>query len=87
MSNSVRWPDSEVERVQMLVLEEVDALLRCPAEHKEAATHEALSKLELHLKGALEALEIIGQARGLTEEEFAWRGAFMMLLDVARQPG
>ena len=87
MANPVDWADSEVERVQELVLEEVDALLRCPAESKEATTHEALSRLGLHLEGALEALETVGRVRGLSEEEFARRGAFMLLLDLSRLPG
>ena len=87
MANPVDWANSEVERVQELVLEEVDALLRCPAESKEAATHEALSRLEPHLERALEALETVGQLRRLTEEEFARRGAFMMLLDLSGLPG
>jgi hypothetical protein len=87
LANPVDWADSEVERVQELVIEEVDVLLRCPAESKEAATHEALSRLEPHLEGALEALEIVGLVRGLTEGEFARRGAFMMLLDLSGLPG
>jgi hypothetical protein len=81
MANPIEWADSEVERVQELVLEEVDALMRCPAESKEEATQAVLSKLEPHLKGALDALDTIGRVRELTEEEFALRGAFMMLLD------
>ena len=87
LANPIAWADSEVERVQELVIEEVDALLRCPAESKEAAAHEALSRLESHLEVALEALEIVGRVRRLTEVEFVRRGAFMMLLDLSRLPG
>jgi hypothetical protein len=86
LSNSVRWPDTEVKRVETLVLETADGLLRCPANRKEAATHEALVKLRPYLQGALEALETIGRVRGLTDKELAQRGAFMMLLDLAGPP-
>jgi hypothetical protein len=64
----------------------VDKLLRLPAEHKEAATREALVKLRPHLEVALEALETIGRTRGLNDELIAKREAFMMLLDLAGQP-
>ena len=77
-----RWPDSKVERVQSLVLETVDSLLRCPAERKEEATHEALSKLRPHVEAELEALETLEWLRDLTDEELARRQAFMMLLSV-----
>jgi hypothetical protein len=84
LANPIGWADSEVKRVQELVLEEVDALLRCPVESKEETTQEVLSKLEPHLKVALDALDTIGRVRGLTKEELARRGALMMLLDTAR---
>ena len=86
MANPIGWADSAVEGARELVREEVDALWRCPAERKEAATREALSKLEPHLEGASEPLEVIGRVRGLTEKELAQRGTFMPLLDLARQP-
>ena len=85
MTNHVRWLDSEVKRAELLAREMVDGLLRCPAERKEAATHEALVNLRPHLQGALEALETIRRVRGLTDEELAQREAFMMLLDLAGQ--
>jgi hypothetical protein len=87
LANPIGWADSEVERVQKLVLEEVNALLRCPAESKEEATQQVLAKLEPQLKGALDALNTIGRVRGLTEEEYARRGAFKLLLDTARLHG
>jgi hypothetical protein len=87
LANPAGWAESEVERVQDLIKLEVDALLRCPAEGKEVASHEALSRLEPHLRRVLKTLETIERARVLTEEELARRGAFMLLLDTASQPG
>ncbi len=87
MANPIEWADSEVERVKVQILKEVDALMRCPAESKEEATQVVLSKLEPHLKGALDALDTIGRIRELTEDELALRGAFMMLLDTAKLHG
>jgi hypothetical protein len=86
LTNHVRWPDSEVKKAELLAQEMVDGLLRCPAERKEAATHEALVNLRPYLQGALEALETIGRVRGLTDEEIVQRGAFMMLLDLSGRP-
>ena len=86
MSDLVRWPDSDAKRAEVLLRTTVDKLLRCPAEHKEAATREALAKLRPHLEVALEALETIGRTRGLNDELIAKREAFMMLLDLAGQP-
>jgi hypothetical protein len=87
LANHIEWAESKVERVQELVLEEVDALLRCPVEDKEQATQEILSKLEPRLRGALDALDTIRNVRELTEEELVRRGAFMMLLDTASLTG
>jgi hypothetical protein len=87
LANHIEWAESEVERVQELILEKVDALLRCPVEGKVQATQETLSKLEPHLKGALDALDTIGDVRGLTKEDLVRRGAFMMLLDTANLTG
>ena len=84
LTNPVDWADSEVKRVEGLIIKEVDALLLCPAESKEAATHQALSRLEPHLERALEAIEIVERVRKLTQEEVNRRGAFMMLLDLSR---
>jgi hypothetical protein len=85
LTHHLRWPDSKVERVQSLVLERVDSLLRYPAERKDEATHEALSKLRPHVVAELEALETLEWLRDLTDEELARRRAFMILLSVARQ--
>jgi len=68
-----------------LVLEKVASLLRCPAERREEATHEALSKLRPHVAAELEALESLEWLRDLTEEELARRRAFTMLVSVVRQ--
>jgi hypothetical protein len=84
LTNPVDWADSEVKRVEGLIIKEVDALLLCPAESKETATHQALSRLEPHLERALEAIEIVERVRKLTQEEVNRRGAFMMLLDLSR---
>ena len=85
MTHPLRWPDSKVERVQSLVLERVDSLLRCPAERREEATYEALSKLRPHVEAQLEALETLEWLRDLTDEERARRRAFTMLVSVVRQ--
>ena len=85
MTRSLRWYDSRVERVQSLVLEKVETLLRCPAELEEEATHEALSKLRPHVEAALEELETLEWLRDLTDEELARRQAFMLLVSVSRQ--
>ena len=84
MTNPVDWADSEVKRVEKLIIKEVDALLLCPAESKETATHQALSRLESHVEEALEALELVERVRRLTQEEVNRRGAFRMLLDLSR---
>ena len=86
MSDLVRWPDTEVQKAEVLLRTAVDELLRCPEERKEAATHEALSKLRPHLESALEALEAIGGTRGLDDEAIAKRKAFTTLWDLAGQP-
>jgi hypothetical protein len=78
LTHPLRWPDSKVERVQSLVLERVDSLLRCPAERKDEATHEALSKLRSHVEAELEALETLEWLRDLTDEELARQRAFMI---------
>ena len=85
MTHHFPCPDSRVERVQSLVLEKVDSLLRCPAERKDEATHEALSKLKPHVEAELEALETLEWLRDLTDEELARQRAFMILVSVVRQ--
>jgi hypothetical protein len=87
MSDLVRWPDSDVKRAEVLIQITLDKLLRYPAERKEEATREALVKLRPHVEAALEALETIGRMRGLDDEMIVKRGAFMMVLDLAGQPG
>jgi hypothetical protein len=84
LTHPLRWSDSKVERVQSLVLDKVDSLLRCPAELNEAATHEALSKLRPHVETELEALETLEWLRDLTDEELARQRAFMTFLSVAK---
>src|SRR5215210_5332600 len=84
MTHPLRLSDSRVERVQSLVLEKVDSLMRCPAELKEEATHAALSKLRPHVEAALEELETLEWLRDLTDEELARRQAFMLLVSVVR---
>jgi predicted HTH transcriptional regulator len=79
-----RESESKAERVQSLVLEKVESLLRCPAERKEEATHEAFSKLRPHVEAELEALETLEWVRDLTDEELARRRAFTMLVSVVR---
>src|SRR5215208_5119581 len=73
-------PGSEVQRLPLLVQETVDGLMRCPAERKEAATREALSKLRPHIEAGLEELETLEGLVGLTDEELARQEAFIMLL-------
>ena len=85
MTHPLRWSDSKAERVQSLVLEMVASLLRCPAERREEATYEALSKLRPHVEAQLEALETLEWLRDLTDEELARRRAFTMLVSVVRQ--
>jgi hypothetical protein len=80
-----RESESKAERVQSLVLEKVDSLLRCPAERRKEATHEALSKLRPHVEAELEALETLEWLRDLTAEELARRRVFTMLVSVVRQ--
>jgi hypothetical protein len=80
-----RESESKAERVQSLVLEKVESLLRCPAERKDEATHEAFSKLRPHVEAELEALETLEWLRELTDEELARRRAFTMLVSVVRQ--
>jgi Fic family protein len=84
LTHPLRWSDSKVERVQSLVLDKVDSLLRCPAELNEVATHEALSKLRPHVETELEALETLEWLRDLTDEELARQRAFMTFLSVAK---
>jgi hypothetical protein len=84
LTHPLRWSDSKAERVQSLVLEKVDSLLRCPAERKEEATHEAFSKLRPHVEAELVALETLEWLRDLTDEELARRRAFTMLVSVVR---
>jgi predicted HTH transcriptional regulator len=79
-----RESESKAERVQSLVLEKVESLLRCPAERKEEATQEAFSKLRPHVEAELEALETLEWVRDLTDEELARRRAFTMLVSVVR---
>jgi hypothetical protein len=57
--------------MQELILEEVDALVRCPAESKQQATQEVLRKSKPRLKATLEALDTIGRIRRFTEVELA----------------
>jgi hypothetical protein len=80
-----RESESKAERVQSLVLEKVESLLRCPAKRRKEATHEALSKLRPHVEAELEALETLEWLRELTDEELARRRAFTMLVSVVRQ--
>jgi hypothetical protein len=76
----LRESDSKVERVQSLVLEKVDSLLRCPAEPKDEATHEALSKLKPHVEAEWDALETLDWPRDLTDEELDQRKQSAMTL-------
>ena len=85
MTHPLRWSDSKAERVQSLVLERVDSLLRCPAERKDEATLEALSKLRSHVEAELEAPETLEWLRDLTDEELARQRAFMILPSVVIQ--
>jgi hypothetical protein len=85
MSPSVQRLDSTLERVLRLLQEEVDGLLQCPAEGKEAATHEALARLRPHMEAALEALEDVGRLRDLNDVELVREQAFVRLLDIAKQ--
>jgi hypothetical protein len=80
-----RESESKAERVQSLVLEKVESLLRCPAKRRKEATQEALSKLRPHVEAELEALETLEWLRELTDEELARRRAFTMLVSVVRQ--
>jgi predicted HTH transcriptional regulator len=79
-----RESESKAERVQSLVLEKVESLLRCPAKRRKEATQEALSKLRPHVEAELEALETLEWLRELTDEELARRRAFTMLVSVVR---
>ncbi len=67
-----------VDAAQALVVETLKRLSQrdLPGE----VAREDLLALKPHLKGALEALEGIKRRRSLTEEEFAQRRAFKMLL-------
>jgi hypothetical protein len=85
LRDPLRESDSKAERVQSLVLEKVASLLRCPAERRKEATHEAFSKLRPHVEAELEALETLEWLRDLTDEELARRRAFTMLVSVVRQ--
>ena len=85
MTLTLRESDSKVQRLQSLVLEKVDSLLRCPAGRKGRATHEALSKLKPHVEAQLEALETLDWLRDLTDEELERQRVFMMLLCVVKQ--
>ena len=73
MTHHPRESESKAERVQSLVLEKVESLLRCPAERRKEATHEALSKLRPHVEAELEALETLEWLRDLTDEELDQR--------------
>ena len=85
MTLPLRESDSKVQRLQSLVLEKVDSLLRCPAGRKGRATHEALSKLKPHVEAQLEALETLDWLRDLTDEELERQRVFMKLLCVVKQ--
>jgi hypothetical protein len=73
LRHPLRESDSKAERVQSLVLEKVASLLRCPAERRKEATHEAFSKLRPHVEAELEALETLEWLRDLTDEELDQR--------------
>jgi hypothetical protein len=85
LTHTLRWSVSRAERVQSLVLEKVASLLRCPPERRKDATHEAFSKLRPHVEAELEALETLEWLRDLTNEELAWRRAFVMFLAAIRR--
>ena len=84
MRDPLRESDSKAERVQSLVVEKVESLLRCPAERRKEARHEAFSKLRPHVEAELEALETLEWLRDLTDEELDRQRAFMMLLSVVK---
>ena len=84
MRDPLRESDSKAERVQSLVVEKVESLLRYPAERRKEARHEAFSKLRPHVEAELEALETLEWLRDLTDEELARRRAFTMLVSVLR---
>jgi hypothetical protein len=77
--------DSTLKSVLRLLEEEVDGLLRCPAERKEAATQEALWRLRPHLQAALEALREVGRLRDLDDADLVRKRGFMRLLTVAER--
>jgi hypothetical protein len=85
MTRTLQASDSRVERVESLVLEKVEDLLRSPVELKEETTQEALLKLRPHVEAALGELETLEWLRDLTDEELARRRAFMLLLSVVKQ--
>src|SRR5215213_5250520 len=86
LTHTLRWSVSRAERAQLLDLEKVAGLLRCPHERRKDATNEALSKLRPHVEAELEALETLEWLRDLTDEELARRRAFVMFLAAIR-PG
>ena len=85
MTPPLRESDSKIQRLQSLVREKVDSLLRCPSGRKGRATREALSKLKPHVDAQLEALETLDWLRDLTDEELERQRMFTMLLCVVKQ--
>jgi predicted Zn-dependent peptidase len=73
LRDPLRESDSKAERVQSLVVEKVESLLRYPAERRKEARHEAFSKLRPHVEAELEALETLEWLRDLTDEELDQR--------------
>jgi hypothetical protein len=74
-------PMRVVEHSDALVRRTVLSLSRLPAGHiLEGAAREEIRGLKPHLEEALEALKEIESRRGLTDQEFAQRRAFRMLL-------
>jgi hypothetical protein len=84
LRDPLRESDSKAERVQSLVVEKVESLLRYPAERRKEARHEAFWKLRPHVEAELEALETLEWLRDLTDEELDRQRAFMMLLSVVK---
>jgi predicted Zn-dependent peptidase len=73
LRDPLRESDSKAERVQSLVVEKVESLLRYPAERRKEARHEAFWKLRPHVEAELEALETLEWLRDLTDEELDQR--------------
>ena len=84
MTTPLRRPDSRAERIQSLILKELDGLSRqtYSAARKGEDAREALSKLRPHVEAELESLETLEWLRDLTDEELARRRTFAMLLSV-----